>query len=58
MKLFDKCFLCVWCYKIVEAKVHQLDFALERIFLSLKEITVREICIKVSLVEVCISFDI
>ena len=24
----------------VEAKVHQLDFALERIFLSLKEITV------------------
>lgn len=31
------------CYQIVEAKVHQLDFALERIFLSLKEITVRKI---------------
>lgn len=41
-------FFCCWCYKIVEAKVHQLDFALERIFLSLKEITVseREICVK------------
>lgn len=29
-----------YCLQIVEAKVHQLDFALERIFLSLKEITV------------------
>ncbi|KAJ9173576.1 hypothetical protein P3X46_016696 [Hevea brasiliensis] len=28
--------------KIVEAKVHQLDFTLERIFLSLKEITLIE----------------
>lgn len=33
-----------FCSQIVEAKVHQLDFALERIFLSLKEITVIRIC--------------
>lgn len=26
--------------QVVEAKVHQLDFSLERIFLSLKEIVV------------------
>lgn len=30
----------VFGLQIVEAKVHQLDFSLERIFLSLKEITV------------------
>lgn len=30
---------CFWL-QILDAKVHQLDFSLERIFLSLKEITV------------------
>lgn len=37
--------------QIVEAKVHQLDFSLERIFLSLKEITVTlnlDNCIRLS----------
>lgn len=29
-----------FCLQIVEAKVHQLDFSLERIFLSLKEVVV------------------
>lgn len=55
MKLLTNFF---WGYQIVEAKVHQLDFSLERIFLSLKEITVRKRSINVSLVEISISFDI